>query len=408
MNVKIIKKEEIPRYNIDDLFSEMKVKFIDYSNGFLLVKTKRYWFLDMKNEKLFGPFKEADMFKNDLARIVDLDDKVKYLKKDGSFNKYSGPSTSKRNYSSNKLVLKNKSEFHIYDNNGRLINKVEAKNVKDFSGPYAVCEFEDESGLYYKYINSFGNLADMRKYAMLYDFNEQIAIGKPIQDFKSANSTIYHIFDDDLNIIAKFKAAKIIGNKFVNGLCIITNWDKDGFLKFGFVNEYGEYQIDCKYDMAYEFSDSLARIKLDGKYGFIDEQDNLVIHNMFDEASDFVNGLSAVKYNGLWHIINKKGEFVLFEYHQKPIIIDDIIVFEDNTYLPIKDLNKIYKVQITNNDNKIECNFDSEEKRDKFYDEQVYKLNKNLSDIKKFEDDSSKELFLQVQRAIKTKNLIKR
>lgn len=406
MNIKIIKKEEIPRYDINDLFGEMKVKFVDYSDGFLLVKTKRFWFLDIKNNKLFGPFKEANMFNNDLARVVDLEDNLKYMKKDGSFIKSKVINGVSRNYCSNKLVSKNEREFYIYDNKGRLINKIEAKNVNDFSGPYAASLLEDEKGLYYKYLDSFGNLTNMRRYERLYDFNEYLAIGKPFQDYKSENSTIYHIFDEDLDIIGKFKAASIIGGKFVNGLCIITNWDRDGFLKFGYANEYGEYQIPCMYDMAYNFSDGLAKVKLNAKYGYIDENNNMVLHNMFDEASDFINGLAVVKYNGLWYIINKLGEFVLSTYTEKPTIIEDMIFFDDNTYLPIKDLDKKYKVQIVSSENKIECSFDSSEKRDKFYDEQIYKLNKSMADIKKFEDDSSKELFSQIERTIKTKKLI--
>ena len=406
MKYKITKSLGIPRYNFNDLFGNEKIKHIDYKDGIFLIKTKSYYFLDYYNEKIFGPFKEANMFKNEFARIVDFDNNVKYMRKDGSFNKYSKLNGSRRNYSSNKLISKNNSEFYIYDNNGRLINKLEAKNVKDFSGPYAVSEFEDNIGTFFKYINSFGNITDMRKYEYLSDFNENISVGKPFQDFKAANSIIYHIFDDELNIISKFKSAGVIGNKFVNNLCIITNWDKDDNLKFGYVNDYGEYQIPCKYDMAYNFSDGLARVKLDGKYGYIDENDNLVIHTMFDEASDFINDLAVVKYNNLWHIIDKEGKFKLFGYKEKLEIKDDMIIFLDNTYLPIKDLNKIYKVEIKNSENKIEYNFDSEEKRDKFYNEQNYQLNKVLSEVNKFRDDSFDDLFSQTKRTIKTKMLI--
>ena len=213
MDLKIIKKKEIPRYKIDDLFGEMKTKFIDYSNGFLLVKTKRYWFLDIRNDKLFGPFKEASMFKNNLARVVDLEDNIRYMRKDGTFNKYSEVSKTKRNYNSNKLISKEDNEFHVFDVNGRLINKIIAKNIKDYSGPYAIAEFDDENGLYSKYLDSFGNVANMKRYEKLYDFNEGLAIGKPFQDYKSSNRTIYHIFDDNLDIISKFKASNIIGDK---------------------------------------------------------------------------------------------------------------------------------------------------------------------------------------------------
>lgn len=406
MQIKINKVNEIPKYNFNDLFDDMNVNFIDYKDGMLLVKTKRYWFFDIKNNKIFGPFKEASMFKNDLARVVTLENKEKYMKKDGSFNKYSEITFSKRSYSCNKLISKIEQELFIFDNNGRVINKISAKNAKDYSGSYSVAEFENDNKSYFKYINSFGEIADMRKYEKLGDFNEHLAIGKPFQEFKNPNSIIYHIFDEDLDIIDKFKAASIIGEKFVNGLCIITNWDSDGFLKFGYVNEYGKYQIPCIYDMAYDFSDGLARVKLDGKYGYIDENNNMLLHNMFDEAHDFINGLAAVKMNGLWHIINKKGEFVLFGIHERIRIFDDIIVFDSNKYLPIKELDKIYKVKISYKDLCAEMSFDNEDKRDKFYDEQIYKLNKIKSETTRFEDDSYKELFSQIERTIKTKRIM--
>lgn len=69
----------------------------------------------------------------------------------------------------------------------------------------------------------------------------------------------------------------------------------------------GEIAIPLKYDNARDFSEGLARVKLNGKYGFIDKAGNEIIPFKYDSARVFTEGLAAVQLNSKWGYINKMG-----------------------------------------------------------------------------------------------------
>ena len=82
--------------------------------------------------------------------------------------------------------------------------------------------------------------------------------------------------------------------------------------------------IPCKYDDAYDFSEGLARIKVDGKLGYIDRTGEVVIPCRYDEAWDFKNGFASVSVNRKWGLIDKSGNVIIsFKY-------DNYIFFNDN------------------------------------------------------------------------------
>ena len=62
-----------------------------------------------------------------------------------------------------------------------------------------------------------------------------------------------------------------------------------------------------KYDDAYNFSEGLALVKLNGKYGYIDKQGNEVIPLKYDYANNFLEGLALVRLNGKYGYIDKQG-----------------------------------------------------------------------------------------------------
>ena len=72
-----------------------------------------------------------------------------------------------------------------------------------------------------------------------------------------------------------------------------------------------DFIIKPQFDEAYNFSEGLARIKINGKYGYIDKKGNYVINMPFDEAEDFSKGLARIKINEKYGYIDKKGNFVI-------------------------------------------------------------------------------------------------
>ena len=73
----------------------------------------------------------------------------------------------------------------------------------------------------------------------------------------------------------------------------------------------GDVVMPFKYDEAYNFSEGLAPVKLNGKYGFIDKSGKEVVPIKYDNVWDFTEGLAGVKLKGKWGFIDKSGKEVV-------------------------------------------------------------------------------------------------
>ncbi len=93
--------------------------------------------------------------------------------------------------------------------------------------------------------------------------------------------------------------------------------------KWGFKHN-GTVVIPARYDdVAWDFSEGLAYVKINGKWGFIDKSGTLVIPARYDRAWPFIEGLASVKINGKWGFIDKSGTLVI------PAKYDDALPFSD-------------------------------------------------------------------------------
>lgn len=79
----------------------------------------------------------------------------------------------------------------------------------------------------------------------------------------------------------------------------------------GFANAQGQMITPFKYDDARDFSEGLARVKLNGEYGFIDKQGREVIPLRYDDANSFSEGMAKVKLNEKYGYIDKQGKEVI-------------------------------------------------------------------------------------------------
>ena len=78
--------------------------------------------------------------------------------------------------------------------------------------------------------------------------------------------------------------------------------------KVGFVNKINQNTvIPCKYDIAFSFSEGLARVRYNGKWGYIDETGKFVISCKYDGAQQFVEGIGRVRLNGGTLYIDQYG-----------------------------------------------------------------------------------------------------
>ena len=93
----------------------------------------------------------------------------------------------------------------------------------------------------------------------------------------------------------------------------------------------GDVVIPFKYDEAYNFSEGLAVVKLNGKYGFIDKSGKEVVPPKYENGGSFSEGLAVVELNGKWGFIDKSGKEVV------PPKYEDVRYFSEG--LAIVELN---------------------------------------------------------------------
>ena len=127
------------------------------------------------------------------------------------------------------------------------------------------------------------------------------------QDIYACEYTITnseHLLTVDLERIVKERIEKVE-----------LRWFKEND-KYGFkVSGTGEVVIQAKYDDAWDFSEGLARVELNGKWGYIDKTDKVIIPFKYDFASHFSDGLASVGLNGKWGFIDKTDKVIIpFKY----------------------------------------------------------------------------------------------
>ncbi len=138
--------------------------------------------------------------------------------------------------------------------------------------------------------------------------------------------------------------------------------DEDGFgvvhkKGFGFRHKKTKKIIIApKYDEAYNFSDGMAIVIIDGKWGFINEKGKEIIPLKFDIANNFIGGIAEVHLDNRVFYINQRNECVkdcpddafLKKYGVKKAVQNDLskIVFQNinfetgkPTTMTEKDLN---------------------------------------------------------------------
>jgi hypothetical protein len=77
--------------------------------------------------------------------------------------------------------------------------------------------------------------------------------------------------------------------------------------EIGFIDRTGRYTIPPRFEAAWDFSEGMAAVKLNGKWGFIDRTGAIVIEPTFDDASYFSEGAAAVVAQGKTIFIDKAG-----------------------------------------------------------------------------------------------------
>lgn len=192
------------------------------------------------------------------------------------------------------------------DHSGKILINPQFENAGFFRNGIARIESED---LQIGYIDKKGNMVISPQYSQGTHFFE----GKA---FVIQTGSFPECINDEGETLFSLKEAETAYG-FSEGLAKVAVKNRDGSLKYGFVNEKGELVINVQFEEAHSFSEGFAAIRQKGKWGFIDKKGNTVINPQFEIVDDFHENL-ALFYNGSkYGFIDKNGNYAInpqFDY----------------------------------------------------------------------------------------------
>ena len=148
----------------------------------------------------------------------------------------------------------------------------------------------------YGFIDHDGNLA----INAIFDFADD-EFAEDLCAVKMAGKWGFINRDGDIVIDPRYEKAE----RFSDGLALVKN----GSGEWGFINHFGELVIPFRFYLypPCGFSESLARVNINGRIGFIDRNGNLTIVPVFDWAANFSGGYAVIRSKAGYGFINKIG-----------------------------------------------------------------------------------------------------
>ena len=186
------------------------------------------------------------------------------------------------------FIVKNKNMYGVINFEGKEIIPCKYSEIKFLKYNYILCKEEAKNSLFNlkgQFLYNNKNISDeliCTKYIIVFEKNDkgvyQINNEKLIldildqetcneyknkySDFQFLYGTIYEL--RERNTLKLIKIYTKI-NHFTNGLAVVSDGDK-----YGYINEKGEEVIKCQFDMAYDFDNKFAVVKIGNKYSIID------------------------------------------------------------------------------------------------------------------------------------------
>ncbi len=171
-------------------------------------------------------------------------------------------------------------KWGFIDETGNMAIQRQYENVGDFSDGLAKVEVSGKWG----YIDTKGNTVIAPKYGRAEDFHEGLAA---VRD-GGWLSAKWAFIDKNGKIVAG-SLGKEEGAAYREG----ATAPRREFSEVG------------------DFSEGMARVKIDGKWGYIDNSGNLKVNPRFENAGNFMDGLANVEVDGRWGYIDKSGNFTI-------------------------------------------------------------------------------------------------
>ena len=316
-----------------------------------------YYFINRNDGSVVGPFKNARLF-------------------------------------SNGVTIANNGQIAVDTKNKTLFTAEEKglEEIGDFKEDRAVAKIFSENLLenFYVYINKNGNKVHRgRYYEKANDFNEGIAV---IEKY-GHQCIAYH----PGNCIYRTKYH--LNDYYREGIISATNKKT---LLTGYVDRGQNVIIPFDFEGGKPFNEGLAPVKKNGKWGYINKEGNLVISYMFDDAYSFVNGIAKVEMfvdgKNQPAIIDKEGNYVIEpnDNYKTIDICEDLIIINNNSYVPIKEMNLDNRARLYNGSFETLFLFENADEKNNF----VTLANKEIEETKKDINIYKEQSYTKLQERI--------
>ena len=86
--------------------------------------------------------------------------------------------------------------------------------------------------------------------------------------------------------------------------------------KYGYKDSTGKVIVTPKYDLAYDFSEGLAAVRINGKYGYVNEKGKELVAPQYDFSWKFIGGFAAVKLHDKYGFIDLTGKEIVHPIYE--------------------------------------------------------------------------------------------
>lgn len=332
-----------------------------------------YFFVDPINNKILGPYTEAEPFSCGLASV---DEGTKVIDKQGN-------------------IVMTPEEIHT---------KYDVQSICSFKNDIAVARifinYDDWNG-HSVFLNTNRKfIHNGRYYDLADDFSDDVAI--------VCKDKVQYIMDKKGNMRMNPLENTLLARYdegFSEGLCSIYSFETE---KYGFIDKNFNIVIPMEYDGVKSFSCGLCAVRKDDKWGYIDKEGNVKIPFIFDEASSFKNGVAVVNRKVKNRVsekiesalINIEGKIILDYTGDDIDIYDDVIVVNNLEYVPIKDMKISYSVRINKGYDFVDKSFDSLDEREMYFELASKEIENSNSDYKEKVLAIKKEVYSDLDKKL--------
>ncbi len=303
----------------------------EYEGGLIpATKGGKWGVLDRQGRVLIVPrFDSVDDFADGMARVEE-GEKYGYIDKDG---KLAIPPQYDHiwGFRDGLAVVKENGKYGYIDKSGTTViaPQYEYQDVRLFSEGLAAVKVGGKWG----YIDKKGRMVIAPQFSEARDFEGGLAVVRPSGKAGAINRAgemvIEPVFDDLFLTAGAPTMGLVYENNYTTSRCVFM--DKSGKL------------LTPWYDVAWDFQEGIAKVRVDGKFGFIDTTGKMVIEPQFSHASRHCqNGLVFVERDGKRGFRDKEGRWLAqLLFGQSSYYISKHGVVWDENYIYDGDGNKL-------------------------------------------------------------------